>query len=68
MIVVKTNLKKIPTKCSKCKFKINVGSIISPAYMCGALNEMLLSSNNSNLPIVPRKQCPLIEINDNENV
>lgn len=68
MIVVKTNLKKIPTKCSKCKFKISVGSIISPAYMCGALNEMLETSNNYNSPIVPRKQCPLIEISDNENV
>jgi hypothetical protein len=64
MIIVKTKLKNKPEKCSKCPFKIDCGSMINPAYMCGITKHELEYSGNWNQPIKPRKKCPLVEVKD----
>ena len=68
MIVAKTNLKKLPTRCGQCKFRLSVGSLINPKYMCGVTTNMLRyddKGQGGNMVIYSKKPCPLIEINDN---
>lgn len=65
MIYVKTNLKKIPTTCNKCKFSKH-NRYFNNRY-CTLLNDKKcekIKSNSGNLTYTRLKNCPLIEINN----
>lgn len=65
MIVAKTNLKKIPETCNKCKFS-NYNRIFNMRY-CSLLNNKKCRkaiAGSGNWVYVRLPECPLININN----
>lgn len=66
MIVAKTNLKKIPEACNKCKFS----KLLSKLYQqrcCTLLNDKLCEktkSKSGNDAYIRLKNCPLINLDN----
>ena len=62
MIVAKTNLKKIPETCNKCKFSKH--NKYFDNRCCILLNKYCnkIRSNSGNLMYIRLKDCPLIDV------
>lgn len=66
MIVVKTNLKKIPDTCNKCKFSfVNKYFDIRRCYLLNNKPCQKVKLDSGNLAYIRLPECPLISIDNN---